>query len=118
MAKFHGALHNGLHVRFWEDRWLGNTTLKDSYPGLYQIASNQKANVGQYREGNNWTPLFRRNLQDWEINDLLSLLEVMGGCSTSESQTDKMLWGRSKEGKFTVKDGYNHLCSQHCMLED
>jgi hypothetical protein len=30
-------LHNGTHVRFWEDKWFGNVPLKDQYPCLYNI---------------------------------------------------------------------------------
>ena len=30
-------IRNGSQVRFWEDNWLGNGTLKHQYPGLYCI---------------------------------------------------------------------------------
>jgi hypothetical protein len=30
-------LHDGRQIRFWEDIWLGGTTLKDQYPNLYNI---------------------------------------------------------------------------------
>ncbi|XP_075083498.1 uncharacterized protein LOC142167239 [Nicotiana tabacum] len=71
---------NGSHVKFWEDRWIGNTTLRELYPGLYQIASRQNSMVAHNREGNTWNPLFRRNLQDWKINDLLLLLSTLEEC--------------------------------------
>jgi len=28
-------INDGFQVRFWEDKWLGNRTLQDPYPGLY-----------------------------------------------------------------------------------
>ena len=59
---------NGLKIRFWQDRWLGNSRLKDYFPSLFQIASNKEATIAQYRDNNHWTPIFRRNFQDWEIN--------------------------------------------------
>jgi hypothetical protein len=31
-------IQNGSQIRFWEDRWLGNRTLRDQYFGLYNIA--------------------------------------------------------------------------------
>jgi hypothetical protein len=33
----HFQLGNGQNVRFWEDRWLGNSTLKELYPTLFAI---------------------------------------------------------------------------------
>jgi len=27
-------IHNGYRTRFWEDKWLGNFTLKEQYPSL------------------------------------------------------------------------------------
>jgi len=30
---------DGSQVRFWEDRWIGNITLREHYPKLYNIAS-------------------------------------------------------------------------------
>lgn len=34
-----GSLHmnDGNQIRFWEDKWLGDTTFKEQYPSLYNI---------------------------------------------------------------------------------
>jgi hypothetical protein len=32
-------IHNGVHIRLWEDKWLRNFTLKKQYPSLYNIAA-------------------------------------------------------------------------------
>ena len=31
------AIKNGSEIRFWEDIWLGNNTLREQYPALYNI---------------------------------------------------------------------------------
>ena len=31
------SIKDGSEIRFWEDRWLGNTTLREQYPALYNI---------------------------------------------------------------------------------
>jgi hypothetical protein len=31
------SIRNGSEIRFWEDRWLGTTTLRGQYPDLYNI---------------------------------------------------------------------------------
>jgi hypothetical protein len=30
-------LNNGANIRFWEDIWTGNSSLKQQYPHLYRI---------------------------------------------------------------------------------
>ena len=30
-------IKDGTEIRFWEDKWLGNTTLREQYPTLYNI---------------------------------------------------------------------------------
>jgi hypothetical protein len=30
-------LQDGKQIRFWEDKWLGDNTLKEQYPNLYNI---------------------------------------------------------------------------------
>lgn len=47
---------NGLKVKFWKDRWLGNFILKDLYPSLFLIACNADSTVAQNREGNSGIP--------------------------------------------------------------
>jgi hypothetical protein len=42
MKKFffrHGSfsITDGSEVRFWEDKWLGNASLREHYPALYAI---------------------------------------------------------------------------------
>jgi hypothetical protein len=36
LGKF--CLNNGVNIRFWEDKWLGNFSLGDRYSNLYSIA--------------------------------------------------------------------------------
>ncbi|WVZ63267.1 hypothetical protein U9M48_012909 [Paspalum notatum var. saurae] len=38
-------IKNGSQYRFWEDRWLGQSTLREQYPCLYNIARYKQATV-------------------------------------------------------------------------
>jgi hypothetical protein len=35
----HGSfsIRDGSEIRFWEDKWLGNSTLREQYPALYSV---------------------------------------------------------------------------------
>lgn len=53
---------NGIHIRFWKDRWLDNIILMEEFPRLFQIARAPNSSISQNREDNTWNVLFRRNL--------------------------------------------------------
>ena len=53
---------NGKQVRFWEDTWLGNTTLKDQYPNLYHLAHRKHDTVHTVLGEDLANISFRRNL--------------------------------------------------------
>jgi hypothetical protein len=36
---------DGSRIRFWDDIWCGGTTLKEAFPGLYNIASAKEATI-------------------------------------------------------------------------
>jgi hypothetical protein len=38
-------LNNGANIRFWEDKWLENFTLKQYYPSLYLITPKKHISV-------------------------------------------------------------------------
>jgi hypothetical protein len=38
-------LQDGRVIRFWEDSWLGATTLKEHYPNLYNIVRRKDATI-------------------------------------------------------------------------
>lgn len=108
---------NGIHIKFWKDKWLGNTTLQSDFPTLFSIASEPDSTISQNRENNAWTPLFRRNFQDWELNSLLQLLSKLECYSPVVHSPDRIKWDRRTDGQYTVKAGYSSWCAQNDMIE-
>ena len=63
-------VHNGKQTRFWEDKWLGNSALKDQYPNLFNLVHRKQAIVPTVLNGNPLNVSFRRhltgnNLRNW-----------------------------------------------------
>lgn len=108
---------SGAHIKLWEEKWLGNSMLKENYPSLYQISCDPTSTIFLYRENNAWSILFRRNLHDWEFEDLLSLLSRLETCQVNAQNVDQLKWGSSKEGNYSVKAGYSSLVSQNVILQ-
>ncbi|XP_075083624.1 uncharacterized protein LOC142167360 [Nicotiana tabacum] len=112
-----------LELAYWEDvittkhgaqnQWC---TKENNAP--HEIAGCYNSLNAHNREGNTWNPLFRRNLQDWEMNDLLLILSTLEECKIKEHQPERLIWVNSIRGKYTIKAIYNLICSQNEMLED
>ena len=52
---------------FWEDKWLGNFSLKSIFPQMHDLAVNKQVSVVEVWTQHGWNFQFRRNFNDWEI---------------------------------------------------
>jgi hypothetical protein len=73
-------LQNGAQIRLWEDKWLGDSTLKEQYPNLYNIVRNKSATVVNIFSTIPLNISFRRslvdaNLQSWH-NLVLRIADI------------------------------------------
>ncbi|WMV25457.1 hypothetical protein MTR67_018842 [Solanum verrucosum] len=102
-------------VGLWKNKWLGNTTLQEDFPDLFRIAQDPNSVIAANREGINWDMRFRRNMHDWEVNDLVDLFARLQHCHINLQAADKLKWGHQK-GVYTVKEGYQQLCSRNPVI--
>jgi hypothetical protein len=58
----------GSRISFWEDVWCGERSLKDTFPGLFSIASFREASFAENMERSNdaiqWNIVFTRLIHD------------------------------------------------------
>ena len=54
-------------VKFWKDKWCGDSSLRESFLELYSIAFSKDAWVSDLWEDGGWSPRFTRQLHDWEL---------------------------------------------------
>jgi hypothetical protein len=74
-------LHNGTQIRFWEDIWLRNSTLREQYPNLYNIVRRKNATVSDVMSMVPYNISFRRalvchNLLSWN-SLVLRMIKMM-----------------------------------------
>lgn len=79
-----------------------NQALKDSYHRIFLLATEPDSSVTDNRDGNTWYIHLRRNLQDWELEELTDLYRLLADYSTNPQHPDNLRWGVSKRGIFTV----------------
>jgi hypothetical protein len=98
-------LNNGKQTRFWEDRWLGNISLQNQYPTLYNIVRRKSAMVESVLSTVPLNVSFRRFLNDnnnvlW--NDLVGRIMHI----RLNDQNDVFSWNLHQHDKYTVHSLY------------
>jgi hypothetical protein len=108
---------DGSRISFWEELWCGNSTLKEAFPGLYNIASNKEASIADNIDlsggSRQWNVSFLRSLNDWEVDDLVSFHNLLYAHNL-DGGVDKIWWVPDRKGTYAVKSFYNVLISRDC----
>jgi hypothetical protein len=103
----------GSKIHFWEDVWCGDRTLKEEFPGLYNIASFKDASIADSMEYSSesiqWNIQFSRLIHDWEVGDLATFYKCLYEYKLRGEGRDKLWWLPSRKGVFEVKSFYRAL---------
>ena len=71
------------------------------------MADNKKTLVADLwdssKEEGGWIPRFIRSFNDWELEEIISLLNTIQGKQIIESQEDLVFLKETKNGNFSVK---------------
>jgi hypothetical protein len=104
---------NGSNISFWHDWWCGDRSLKQCFPALFSIVRNKDAMVGDNLAVHNgviqWNVLFTRQIQDWEMDMVLSFFDRLYSISARHGEGDRLVWNPSKKGLFEVRSFYEEL---------
>ena len=104
---------DGFCIKFWCDSWCEGLPLKNIFLELYNIASNKDASVAELllsSEANyHWNIGFTRPIQDWELESVISFMDVIYFGSWRSSGVDKICWKLSTRVVFDVHSHYRTL---------
>ncbi len=113
------SVGNGERVKFWYDQWCGDSPLKGAFPALFSIAADKEAAVADLMSIRNgkihWEVTFVRNLQDWEIDALVSFLDLLYAVSLHDSRVDQLCWQRNSKKGFALRSYYRCLIAPTTM---
>jgi hypothetical protein len=74
-------LGNGYRIRFWDDVWCGEMSLKEAFPVLYGIARDKDALIAAHLISESgsfkWDVSFIRAAHDWEVDVLASFFTLL-----------------------------------------
>jgi hypothetical protein len=106
LGKF--SVRDGSEIRFWEDKWLGTTTLRDQYPALYSIICHKGDTIAKVLVISPPDVTFRRDLSGQHLLDWNALLQCLASVHLQDGH-DVFRWSLHENGKFSVGAMYNAL---------
>ena len=102
------SLKDGSQIRFWEDIWLGNRTLKSQFPSLFNIVRRRHATVAEVFSTTPLNISFRRALVGDKLHDWLRIVDMLLNINLQEGR-DTFIWSLQANGCFTVHSMYKNL---------
>lgn len=113
-------IRDGSKVSFWNDLWVGTTSLKDLFPRLFQMSNRKEGMVnelGSWR-GEQWVwqwgwrlPFFA-----WEEDMFRDFQEVLVQVAPLKNGADSWCWKPDSCNGFSVKSAYGVLIGLRCNV--
>ncbi|GKU95341.1 hypothetical protein SLEP1_g8712 [Rubroshorea leprosula] len=111
----------GCQVCFWRDIWVGNKSLRDLFPRLFQLAINKEGSVKENGtwEGERWKwgIEWRRERMGREKDEEKGLGVMLVGIKLRKGVANLWQWRYDVEGRYVVKTAYEFLAPEDRLLE-
>ncbi|XP_058223037.1 uncharacterized protein LOC131332760 [Rhododendron vialii] len=107
---FRVVVHSDQDISFWNQVWLGDTTLKEEFPRLYLISTQKEKVIRDLKDasdGGRWNLFFQRSLRDWEAQQFDDLLMHLQPVILDQSRCDMVCWRWASDNCFSLKSVYN-----------
>jgi hypothetical protein len=98
-------IRDGSQTRFWEDKWLGNATLREQHPCLYNIVRQKQDNVAEVLSSSPPNLSWHRNLIWQKLAAWNELIPCMANIILCH-EWEEFQWNLHPNGKFSVKSQY------------
>ncbi|KAG2589913.1 hypothetical protein PVAP13_5NG333001 [Panicum virgatum] len=103
-------IHSSEQIRFWEDTWFGNSTLRSQYPNLYNTVPNKHATMANVFSAIPLNISYRRPLIGDKLLEWQSLVAKIAQVNLNEGKYI-FIWSLHKNESFTIRSMYRHLVS-------
>jgi len=100
---------NGRKTSFLEDKWNGTIVLRQARPVLFTLCQWQHATIANMWTKQGWNIGLRRQLNDWEIENVTELLSHLVVHTSLAEEIGALLWQEASKGDFSVKSAYKDL---------
>ncbi|GKV31834.1 hypothetical protein SLEP1_g40497 [Rubroshorea leprosula] len=119
---FRWMVGDGRHVGFWRESWVGDKSLKELCPRLFELAMSKDGMVcemGVWEMGVwRWNVHWRRGRLGRERGEEVVLWEVLSRVQIAEGREDCWKWTHDAEGRYAVKKAYEFLSPMEAILPE
>lgn len=98
-------LGNGRKCKFWEDNWLGNSSLAIQYWEIYILINEKNATVASLWDGSNLKCTFRRCVDGRLFNLWLEVVQLASTISFTDEE-DSLIRQFNSEGVYSSQSLY------------
>ena len=92
---------DGSRVKFWHDRWCGETSLTANYPKLFRFCQDKEVSVAKLMKYTNgvlfWDVSFFRGVHAQELEAMSGFMDTIYGSSIRGFGEDKMCWKPNRD---------------------
>jgi hypothetical protein len=105
----------GSRIRFWQDKWCGDSALMDRFPILYTCSSQHEMTIDSVlvrptaRGPCEWNVTFVRDFNDWEIEVVVEFFQLLTTHSPTNEGPDGLRWKLRKDGILDSRSFYYAL---------
>jgi hypothetical protein len=96
---------DGKKVKFWEDNWLGTSSLAIQFWNLYAILNEKNKPVADLWDGSSLKCTFRRIVDETLMRDWDEVVQLASTIIFSDSQ-DEIIWTFKSNGKYSSQALY------------
>ena len=112
------SVGNGNKIRFWEDQWAGNFSLKEKFPSLFRLSTQKSAMVSAmgWFEGTlwKWSLAWKKELSQQEAELMANLIDLLSHHFPLPTQEDSITWKGKKEYSAKI---LQHLLNMEMEVE-
>lgn len=102
---FKWMVGNGRKIKFWEDNWLGSSSLAIQFWDVYVIVNEQNATIAELWDGENLRCTFRRTVNERIMNLWNEIVQIASTISFKDEE-DSLIWQYSSSGGFSSQSLY------------
>jgi hypothetical protein len=96
---------NGKKIKFWEDNWVGSSSLAIQYWDLYVIVNEKTCTIEELWDGVNLKCTLRRTVDDRLERMWLEVMQIASTIIFSDEE-DSMIWQFSSNGVYSSQSLY------------
>jgi hypothetical protein len=102
---FRWRVGDGKKIKFWEDNWLGTSSLAIQFWDLYIIVNEKTSTIAELWDGHNLKCTFKRTVKERLGRDWLEIVQLASTISFSEEE-DALIWSFTSNGVCTSQSLY------------